>query len=253
MSSIAIIGKGHSAKRCTKEYVDSFDKVAFINVTWVSGFEKYISDRCHYLFTSTYHNLGYVARNKTISWASNDNWADREYYIENKLGIEKVFNLGVHPEDNISKYLDKNISVDLIFRRRTMDQNLWESPQIPKKNWFPPGGILALDYFIANRSFKKISLVGFDFYEVAAGLDEKDIYNHYYFLDKDNKDESMINEGEKDPNNIKYNNSEFNSHESKKQIDYIITQVKQNPDIEFEIYTNCSKLKEQKFNNLKVL
>ena len=125
-----------------------------------------------------------------------------------------------------------------------MDQNLWESPQIPQKNWFPPGGILALEYFIFTKKFKKISMVGFDFYEVAVGLDKKDIYNHYYFLDKDNKDKSMINEGGEDLNNIKYNNSEFNPHESKKQIDYIITQVKQNPDIDFEIYSNCSKLKE---------
>ena len=252
MSSIVIFGKGKSVLRCTKEYADSFDDVVFLNLTRVSGFEKYISSRCDFLIVATNGKLGYMVRDKTISWDSNDNWADRAYYIENKLGIKKILNSSVHAQNPISKYLDKNIEYDITFRKRMLQQNLWESEQVPEKNWFPPVGIIALEYFIACK-YKKISLVGFDFYEAATGLDNKDIYNHYYFLDKDSKDASLINKTGEDPNKVQYDNSEFNPHNPKKQIDYIITQVKQNPDIEFEIYTNCSIIQQQKFNNLKVL
>ena len=252
MSSIAIIGKGKSVLRCAKKYIDSFDNIAFINLLRISGFEDYISNRCDYLFLATNGKLGYMARDKRISWQSNQLWDDREYYINNTLGIKNIFNLSTHPENDISKFLDSNIKYDFTFRRRTLQENSWENPNLPEKNWYPPAGLTALEYFI-NHNYEKISLVGFDFYQVGAGLDEKDIHNHYYFLDKDNKNETQINVDGKDPNHIQYNNSEFVPHEPEKQIDYIITQVKQNPNIEFEIYTNCSKLKEQKFNNLKVL
>ena len=251
VSSIIILGKGKSLLRCTKQYVDSFDKVSFVNLLRVSGFEKHISDRCDYLFVATNGQLGYMARDKNVSWQNSKHFVDSKYYIENKLGIKQVFNMSVHADDTISKFLDDSIEYDLTFRRRMMAQR-WEQLDSPERNWFPPAGILAFEHFILSKKFKKISLVGFDFYEVAHGLNDTDIYNHYYFLDKDNKDVSKIGDGE-DPDIGNYNNSEVNPHSPKKQIDYVITQVKQNPDIEFEIYTNCLKIKEQNLKNLKVL
>jgi len=254
MSSIIIFGKGKSVLRCTKEYANGFDKVAFINMLRITGYERYISDRCNYWFFRTYEELGYATRDKTISWKKTENFADYKYYIENQLGIEKVFNTGNHSHQRIYKYLDKNIEYDTHWRRSMMKELLWaQHSRSPDRKWFPPSGLLALDYFIHTKLFKKIALVGFDFYQVETGLDNKDIYNHYYFLDKDSKDESLINKTGEDPNKVQYDNSEFNPHNPKKQIDYIITQVKQNPDIEFEIYTNCSIIQQQKFNNLKVL
>ena len=252
VSSIVILGKGKSLLRCTKQYVDSFDKVSFVNLLRVSGFEKHISDRCDYLFLQTNGKLGYMARDKRISWESADTWDDRRYYINNELGIKRIFNLSTHAEDTISKFLDKDIEYDLSFRRRTLKENSWEDASVPEKNWYPPAGLVALEYFL-NKGYDKISLVCLDFYQVADELDAQDIYNHYYFLDRNDKNESAINQTGEDPNNIQYNNSEFEPHDPKKQIDYVITQVKQNPDIEFEIYTNCLKIKKQNLKNLKVL
>lgn len=254
MNSIVILGKGKSVKKITKEYVDSFDKVAFVNLLRVSGFEQYISNRCHYLFFHTNNpKLGYAVRDKTVSWENNRNFLDRGYYIENGLGIEKIFNISNHSGNTISKFLNGDIKYDTTFRRRMMDEKGWERASNPEKNWFPPTGILALEYFIDNNKYKKISLVGFDFYEVVSGCDPNDAYNQYYFLDTKNRDITKINRDEKDPNGIIYNNSEINPHTPKNQIDFVIRQIKRRPDIQFEICTNSSLIKELKIDNLKIL
>tara|TARA_R110002020_G_scaffold257499_1_gene471161 strand:- start:73 stop:663 length:591 start_codon:yes stop_codon:yes gene_type:complete len=50
--SIAIIGKGPSVLRCTKDFIDSFDEVAGCGRPVFKGYEKYVGDRLHYHFAN---------------------------------------------------------------------------------------------------------------------------------------------------------------------------------------------------------
>tara|TARA_B100000287_G_C20621716_1_gene776186 strand:+ start:64 stop:654 length:591 start_codon:yes stop_codon:yes gene_type:complete len=58
--SIAIIGKGPSVLRCTRNFVDSFDEVALCGRPVFQGYEKYIGSRGDYDFanrTSTPYSI----------------------------------------------------------------------------------------------------------------------------------------------------------------------------------------------------
>ena len=48
--SVAIIGKGPSVLKSTKEFVDTFDEVAICNFPPMEGYEKYIGNRATYHF-----------------------------------------------------------------------------------------------------------------------------------------------------------------------------------------------------------
>jgi hypothetical protein len=50
--SIAILGKGPSILRCTKDFIDSFDEVAGCGRPVFKGYEKYIGNRLHYHFAN---------------------------------------------------------------------------------------------------------------------------------------------------------------------------------------------------------
>ena len=50
--SIAILGKGPSVKKCTREFIDSFDEVAVCGRPVFSGYEKYVGTRAHYDFAN---------------------------------------------------------------------------------------------------------------------------------------------------------------------------------------------------------
>ena len=50
MKSVVIIGKGPSVQRCTKKYIDSFDKVAICNHPVYDGYEHLISNHADYDF-----------------------------------------------------------------------------------------------------------------------------------------------------------------------------------------------------------
>ena len=50
--SVAILGKGPSVKRCTKEFIDSFDTVVACGRPVFDGYEEYIGDRVHYDYSN---------------------------------------------------------------------------------------------------------------------------------------------------------------------------------------------------------
>ena len=52
MKSVAILGKGPSVLRSTKEFVDSFDEVAGCGRPVFKGYEQYIGNRLHYHFAN---------------------------------------------------------------------------------------------------------------------------------------------------------------------------------------------------------
>jgi len=50
--SVAILGKGPSVLRSTKEFIDSFDEVAGCGMPLFKGYEQYIGNRLHYHFAN---------------------------------------------------------------------------------------------------------------------------------------------------------------------------------------------------------
>ena len=78
--------------------------------------------------------------------------------------------------------------------------------------------------------------------------------NHYYFLDENIKYNDKINVEKPDVQGNRYDNTEFNHHDPENQINHIIEKIKEYKNIQFEIYTNCSKLKDKQniFSNLLI-
>ena len=73
--SVAILGKGPSVKKCTKQFVDSFDEVAACGRPVFPGYEKYIGERVHWDFA-----------NRTSTPYSSEQYS--------KLGIIESFDTG---------------------------------------------------------------------------------------------------------------------------------------------------------------
>jgi len=229
MSSIVIIGKGNSVLKCTQTYVDSCDKVCFINYPRVTGYEKNISTRCDYHICLTDSQIDFMATIDTnITWDTDlKKYIDYDYYINNTLGITHILQCGNHPREKYMKYIKnkKNIQVDVFFRRKMMQQMRYLSKY---NNWFPSSGILAFDFFINSKQFKTITLVGYDFYTSNdKTLDINKKSSNYYFLHDDNI------------KNIR-DNTIGNTHNPQQSIDYIIKRIKEHPDIQFIMYTNCT-------------
>ena len=220
MTSVIVFGKGNSILRSNKDYVETFDRKAIINFPYIHGYEKYISNKFDYHFCMTYGHLEYFFRNKNI------NQQDYDYYINNKLKISHIFNIGNHTKLTINNLLkDKNIKYDLSFRRTMMNKK--------KYSWFPPSGILVIDYFI-DCGFKHISLVGYDFYcdiNPNISIKKNKLIQSYYYLNSDNF-------------NCAENCMDINTHHPEKQVEYFIKKVKQNPTIRFDIITNYKGLPE---------
>ena len=82
--------------------------------------------------------------------------------------------------------------------------------------------------FINSKQFKTITLVGYDFYTSNdKTLDINKKSSNYYFLHDDNI------------KNIR-DNTIGNTHNPQQSIDYIIKRIKEHPDIQFIMYTNCT-------------
>ena len=154
--SVAIIAKGPSVLKCTKDFVDSFDAVAICNWPPFDGYEKYIGTRANYHFI----NAG-------------EPWHYRKDLINN-LGLKKFFNtqanhLGTNTvkelPDNLLPDHDVEYEWDFGFKTR-------EKYEAAYGIW-PSTGVMALDYFLSCDEFDKIALIGFDFYRTGADV--------YYF------------------------------------------------------------------------
>lgn len=206
--SIIIFGKGQSLLRCTKEFTDTFNEVVLINYPEIM--ENHMGNKADYHFSLSYGN----GKNIGVDWNSED---IKKNYLENNLGIKKFFNIGNHNRsDHLKYYKDKSINFDLNFRRNYMNKNF---------DWFPPSGILAFDYFLKQKKYNKICLVGFDFYN----FDKKCSNNNYY----NNKMTGGLH-----------------THTPKKQVEYLINVFKKNKNINFILYTNYDKF--PKIPNLEI-
>jgi len=117
--SIAIIGKGPSVLKSTKEFIDSFDEVAGCGRPVFKGYEKYIGNRLHYHFA-----------NKTGT-----PYTEEE---EKALGIKQL----------ICTASDSPIRTN--FKHKDLD---------------PSTGMLALDFFIKQKEYTRIALLGFDLFQ----------------------------------------------------------------------------------------
>lgn len=223
MSSIVIIAKGPSVLKCNKQFIDSFSQVAIINYPVYTGYEKYISNHADYHFCMTYCS-------DKMDFTCND---IKKYYLDNTLGIKEICNVGNQDRDMHSKYYkNKKIKWDFKFRMKHNNRKQFD--------WFLPAGILALDYFLKNKTYKRIGLVGFDFFSSDNKL--------YYFSDNIEMAKTRFPEFWKD----KYKKPQkTNSHNPDKQIKYVIDAIKNNKNIKFELYTNYKKF--PKLKNLTVL
>jgi hypothetical protein len=155
--SIIIIGKGPSVLKSTKQYVDSFDSVAICNFPPMEDYQHLISNRANYHFLNVGNPLPYTKN------------------FINELGLKALFNTQAHWEvgNNIIK-----IPPEQVIPSHRFDY-YWDYGVKTRKKYednygvWPSTGLMALDYFLNNDEYDRISLIGFDFY--AAGK------NVYYF------------------------------------------------------------------------
>lgn len=208
MSSIVIIGKGPSVKRCTKHFIDSFDEVAICNHPVYDGYEHLISNHANYDFI----NVG-----------------DPNPYLRNRLhclGIHTIINTGgrcIHnppasivPENQCVQYIPfyRGECLDYFKTHYQLD---------------PSTGIMAFHYFINKPEYNKIALVGFDLFEQGTPVyyfKKKELSpTLHYLLDKGVYDEQF---------RIVYESG----HNTQRSHDYLIEQMKTYQDKEFILYTN---------------
>ena len=158
--SIAIIGKGPSVLKSTKELVDSFDEVAICNWPPFDGYEQYIGSR------ATYH---FINAGDTIDYERN---------LLDNLGLKKFFNTQANGNyiqelpDNILPCHDVEYEWDFGIKTREKYET--------KYGIWPSTGIMAFDHFLNCDDFNTITLIGFDFYEAGKSV--------YYFPKEKAKD-----------------------------------------------------------------
>tara|TARA_R110000772_G_scaffold17946_1_gene49810 strand:- start:52906 stop:53556 length:651 start_codon:yes stop_codon:yes gene_type:complete len=213
MNSIIIIGKGSSVGRCTKEFVDSHDEVAIINHIVYGGYEHLISNHADYIFCN---RSGFRYNESMVQ----------------SLGLKEAIFTG---KDN--QRFDKNISpVKFIYPKPNLGNHIIEEFDVD-----PSSGMQGVYYLINQKKYNKISLVGFDFYEVGS--------TPYYF------------KPEEAPSDVKYlwggkwRGNKINipsGHDTDKSIEMLLGLMGDNKDIEFEMITNNSILKETQLENLKI-
>lgn len=208
MSSIILFGKGKSLLRCKKNYVNSFEKIAIIN--YPKFIEENMGDKADFHFTLVYGD-------KICDWGDKKMYKD---YAENGLKIKKIYNIGNQIKDHYERKYHEDIykvkiPIDYKFRQN----------QRKYFDWFPPSGILAFDYLLRSKKYKKICLVGFDFYNFETKCSNNSYYN------------GKMTGG-------------LPTHTPKKQVEHLIKRIKENPNISFILYTNYDEF--PKLKNLEI-
>ena len=141
--SVVIIGKGPSVLQSSKDFVDSFDDVAICNFPPIDGYEQYIGSRATHHFLNVHDPNPYSK--ETL----------------NSLGLLEVFNthpvehLGftnIFPDSGVYYHHDYGTKVIPSFRE--------------EYEFDPSAGILAFHYFVENKEYDTIGLVGFDFFSI---------------------------------------------------------------------------------------
>ena len=216
--NIVIIGKGPSIKRCKRNWIDKYDKVAICGRPIFDGYEHLIGNRADYDFS---------------------NCCDLRYYGKKrmkKLGIKKVINTNrpISRNNIRGDKLPNDIEYDPNGRKKVEDI-------FKKYDLDPATGTIALENIIAEKKYKKIGLIGFDLMKVG-----EDVY--YFPKKKVQKSLQRLYD-----NKIYSNDGKRimkTGHNLDKTFKYICRIIKNNPQIQFEILSNR---KFPKFKNLTLL
>tara|TARA_R100000008_G_scaffold1988_1_gene1638 strand:- start:1379 stop:2023 length:645 start_codon:yes stop_codon:yes gene_type:complete len=200
--SIVIVGKGPSALRSTKAFVDSFDEVAICNFPPMEGYEHLIGTRAHYHFMNAHDPNPYSRQ------------------ILNELGLKYIFN--THPEPHPgyraafpdSYFSDEQeTDYDAEFGRQII-------PSFIEEHGFHPStGTMAFDYFVKKEEFTVIGLVGFDFFKVGERgyyYPPTEVQQSLKYLYSDSKDSPFNKEG------IRVNENAHNSLKSEKFVESMV-------------------------------
>lgn len=214
---IVIIGRGSSCLKSTKEFIESHDLICVANKFIYSGYEKYVGDKAHIQF-----------RNGTC-----ENYSENEI---NTLQLEKI----IYTHNNRSTYPKypkyyKNIEVVI------PNPHIRNEIKNDGYTFDPNSGLIGLYYILKNYEVKKLSLVGFDFYEVGT--------KPYYF-DFKNTDNNL-----KYLWSSKYKGDKINvesGHSTKDSINFLKDMINKYNNVKFDIITNSSGVKKIKEKNLIV-
>jgi hypothetical protein len=137
--SVVIVGKGPSVMRSSKEFVESFDEVAFCNFPPVDGYEKCIGTHCDWMFANMWDLNLY-----------------EDKIVEN-LGLKHIFNTHIKPCPDGNAFANK-FSVGYSHDYGTVVVNEIKT----NYNFDPSTGIQAFYFFVKNPEYTTIGLVGFD-------------------------------------------------------------------------------------------
>ena len=211
--SIVLLGRGSSVGKSTKEFIDSHDEVCIINYIIYRGYEELVSNHADYMFgnrTSLRYNTDEIVRlglKEMVFTGKNDQRFDR---IDPNLKV-------TYPNPNIR---------DVFLNEYGFD---------------PSSGIQALYYFLEKNDYNKISLVGFDFYEVGS--------SPYYFKPEEASSEQQSLWG----NEYKGNKINVPSgHDTDKSINYLEGVIREYKDIEFQMISNSERVNKIKSPNYKI-
>ena len=212
MSSVIIIGKGTSVSRCTKEFVDSHDEVALINMIIYNNYEHLVSNHADYFYgnrTSFRYDVNMVK----------------------KLGLKEMIFTGKN-----------NQRFDKINETLKISYPGLRDEIIKKHNLDVSSGMQAFYHLLSKGEYTKISIVGFDFYEIGT--------KPYYFEPSEVQPELgyLWRGGSYSGDKI----SEPSGHDTDKSIALLLQWVSENEHIEFEMITNNSVLNKASLKNLRI-
>tara|TARA_R100001082_G_scaffold86120_1_gene52698 strand:- start:3002 stop:3646 length:645 start_codon:yes stop_codon:yes gene_type:complete len=158
--SVVIVGKGIGVLKSTREFMNSFDEVAFCNFPPIEGYEKYIGTRCDWMFANMWDPNPY------------------QQFVFEKIQIKHLLNTHIKPYDNI---MENPIIVRLFSNpdmKYTPDYGTTTIEEIKTKYGFDPStGIQAFNFFVKNPEYDTIGLVGFDNFKVGEKA-------YYYSVDE---------------------------------------------------------------------
>ena len=210
--SIIIFAKGPSVLKCNREIVESHEDIAICNYPVLSNFFlNLIKDR-----VINYH----FANCGTFDERYNNS-------VNKKINIKKIFNTN----EGINHYKNYLKNNELF-----SDENLYQHISVEyfqkKFNFKPSSGVMMLKYILDTNLYDKITLVGFDNWEI--GKEE------YYYKPEDysNKLKYLLG-GVYSKKGIRLQKSEHSSEKTR----YFLNNLKDNyPDISFNFITNDTKL-----------
>lgn len=199
--------------KCTKKFIDSHDEVCLINYIIYNGYEHLVSDHADYMFG-----------NRT-SFRYSPQQVD-------KLGLKEMIFTG-----KINQSFDStNPKVKVILPTPNLRDEM-----MGLYGFDPASGIQALHYFL-KRDYDKISLIGFDFYEVGS--------TPYYFKPSEaTSEQKYLWSGDYKDNKINV----ASGHDTTKSIDYLEKVITDNPQIEFNLITHSKRVNGIEGDNVNIV